>query len=156
MHNSAMPLCVGLPDLGQSVRTTALNVWKSWTNGQNPREAQTLEKSARQWGFFETFGLIWKEEVEWCGLRRQEEEASSQEGLWGRAVPVLGTVGGRNRKFLWEDMVRKARQGYCSFSRASERWSKHWVFFPWGWGDTVGWLQTLAELAGTWHSPVNG
>ena len=51
MHKSAMPLCVGLPDLGQSVRTTALNVWKSWTNGQNPRETQTWEKSSRQSGF---------------------------------------------------------------------------------------------------------
>ena len=63
------------------------------------------------------FGLIWKEEVERCGLCRQEEEAPSQEGLWGRAVPVLGKVGGRNRKaflLLWEDMGRKLRQGYCS------------------------------------------
>lgn len=50
-----------------------------------------------------------KEEVEQCGLCRQEEEASSQEQIWGRAVLVLGKVGGRNRKFLQEDTSRKVR-----------------------------------------------
>lgn len=124
MHKSAMCLPVGPPDLGQSVRTTALNVWKSWMNGQTPRETQAWGKKCQTVRFFETFGPIRKEEVEWCGLRRQGEEASSQERLWGRTVPVLGKVGGRNKKaflLLWEDMGRNARQGYCSFSRASER-----------------------------------
>lgn len=42
----------------------------------------------------------------------------------GRGIIPGGTlrkVGGRNRKFLLGNMDRKVRQGYCSFSRDSER-----------------------------------
>lgn len=68
------------------------------------------------------FGLIWKEELEnyccvGCTGRRKRHHCR---GGCEEEQP-LGKVGGRNRKFLWADTVRKARQGCCSFSRASER-----------------------------------